>query len=270
MKFFVDEKAKQINVMDERWYQLQFDSEQWGDIQERIALLPINWIDTKSYQVDLPSVTTYLEAFPKGMGFTKWLMDTKDPFAVRDEAGQKGSYFHNLPEQTLRGNKVYYEDGHIEEWEKYLLWARWWKELCAEHEVEIFPELIEVMVSDLELGTAGTIDLIPKIDGIYHVLDWKSGKFVGDTAEIQVTIYDKMAKKTFNIETGNPRIVQIGQQLNKKGIRVKEVKDLEANIEDFKHTQAVWKRNNKYAKPKYKSYPTELDLETILKEEVIK
>lgn len=260
-KFTVDEKIKQINFFDERFYSI-------GD-------------------KDLFSVTGWLEVFPKGVQFNKWLMNTKDPEAVRDEAAQLGSDIHRLIELTLLGGTVKWIEGQmkLEVWERYLCWCNFWKDLQENpnkvldikkkiKQVETVEKFTEFIVYDLEIETAGTVDKLIKLiyddNSIQFVLlDWKSGNNIYDTSYIQSAVYMKIVSKQYNLENLLGYIIQVNQFVNKKGYRVYEVENSEEEFEVFLAVQKVYRRANGKPKPKYKSYPIEVNLEYIKNSETI-
>ncbi|MBU2249512.1 MAG: PD-(D/E)XK nuclease family protein [Gammaproteobacteria bacterium] len=247
----LNETAKRIDVFDERWYQITLEDKT---------------------TVDLPSVTTYLEAYPKGYGYEYWLMNTKDPYKVRDEAGQLGTNVHKMIERTLRGETVSYVEGQLQEWERFLSWCVWWKKYTAENKVEFETNGVECVVWSTDIQTAGTVDLLAKVNDLYRVHDWKTGNSVEDTAFIQVSVYDFLVRSSIEAETKPPIIVQINPKLNKKGVRTYEVdaEDLDGYVDDFQHTKSNWLRTNKNPKPKYRSYPSEISLDFIRDNEIIK
>lgn len=248
--FNVDVKANRINRFDQQWYQI---------------VLP-------EKTVDLPSVTTYLDVFPKGLGYKLWLQNVGDKAdSIRNEAGQLGSHVHKLIEMTLRGELVSFEnlDGTrnctLEEWERYMSWCLWYQD--AVKTLDLMPLYIEQIVHNVELEMAGTVDLIAQTKQGVQIFDWKSGSFVGDTAEIQVSTYIILASKMGvfgNIVGGN--IVQLHPSLNKKGFRASAVENIDVNFKSMLNCQQIWKRVNKNAKPKYRSYPNEISLEFLNKE----
>ncbi len=62
--------------------------------------------DTRTGQM-VPSVTTLLEAWPKGAQYYEWLKKNgENADAIRDEAGRRGSVVHNLTESLDLGNEV--------------------------------------------------------------------------------------------------------------------------------------------------------------------
>lgn len=246
-RFNVDVKANRINKFDQQWYQ----------------------ISTPEGIVDIPSVTTYLDVFPKGLGFKLWLQKVGDNAdSIRDEAGQLGSVVHKLIENTLRGETVEFEhDGgsrtcSLVAWERYLAWCKWYQKARAEE--ELVPLFTEQIVFDAELKFAGTVDLICQTKNGIRIKDWKTGSFVGDTAEIQLSTYLTIGNKmqVFG-EIVGADIVQLNPSLNKSGFRQTEVEDIEANWSTMLNCQQIWNRVNKNAKPKYRYYPNSVSLEIL-------
>ena len=77
-------KLKRIEVLDERFYTL----------------------DNETYY---PSVTTVLEAYPKGYAFQEWLKRNGDKAdEILYEAGTQGSNVHNAIESFLKGNEIFF------------------------------------------------------------------------------------------------------------------------------------------------------------------
>ena len=252
-KYNVNEEAKQINLFDQRFYTINNN--------------------------DIFNVTGWLEAFPKGNGFRHWLMNTKDPDAVRDEAAQIGSAVHQLIDLTLKGNKVkWFDVNNIEIWEKYLSWCNFWSDLQTDpckllglkniKDIEMLPELTEFIIWDEEINAAGTVDKMIKInfeDGssVYTILDWKSGNNVYDTAYIQAATYASIIKKNRKLDDIKGYVIQINPLLNKKGYKVYPVENIEEEFGIFLSVQKLYIRAFGLPKPKYRTYPTEVELKTI-------
>ncbi len=251
-KYFVDDEIKQINLFDERFY----------------------LIDNK----DVFNVTGWLEAFPKGMGFKKWLINTKDPDAIRDEAAQRGTDIHTLIERTLTNETVRWsETEKIDVWECFLGWCNFWKELMDDPDktlkmkniktIETVEKFTEFITYDLDLGYAGTVDKMIKIifkdDTFkYAILDWKSGANIYATAYIQISAYAHSVKKQYDIEMPLGFVVDVNPTLNKKGYRIHEV-DVEGEFEFFLASQKNYIRAFGQPKPKYRSYPTEININSL-------
>ncbi len=269
-KYSVDETTKQINLFSERFYEIELPD------------------GTKR---DIFNVTGWLEAFPKGYQFKQWLMNTKDPDAVRDEAAQIGSYVHSLIERTLLGDTVKWEEGitKLEVWERYLGWCTFWKDLQENpkkvldmkigkkeiQSVETVEKFTEFVTYDLDYEYAGTVDKMIKIiftDGTYQflILDWKSGNNIYDTSYIQVAAYVKSVSKQYHIPNLGGYIIQVNPTLNKKGYRVYEVENVDEEFGIFRATQQLYRRAFGDPKPKYKIYPTEVNLDYIKNNQIIK
>ena len=253
-QYFIKEEVNRIDLLDERWYEIHNGDEVFH----------------------FPGVTTYLEAFPKGYGFRNWLKATGfNSEIIFERAGAFGSQFHSLIERTLHGDKVKFveHETDIRLWERFLIWCEFWKELNAKCKVEFDPAMIEFTAYDIETKSAGTVDFLATVDGKNIVMDWKSGNWVEDEAEMQISEYARMTQKLFNIEINEARICHFpDKKPNKKGYKIKVIdKDaIKVNCEDFRHVQAVWRRANPNAKPKYLQYPTEIDLKFIQENEIIK
>uniref|UniRef100_A0A6H2A4S5 Putative PD-(D/E)XK nuclease superfamily protein n=1 Tax=viral metagenome TaxID=1070528 RepID=A0A6H2A4S5_9ZZZZ len=267
IKYELDKNVKQINMFDERWYRIK--------------------------DIDLPSVTTYLEVYPKGYQFNKWLMETKDPYQVRDEAAQLGSAVHGLIEKTLKGETIeYYEEMDIKIWERYLYWCNFWKALFENPtktltttkikqseiiEIVTKEDFTEYITYDLEEKTAGTVDKLIRInyaDGNtkYAIIDWKTGKNLYESAKLQVAAYAKMTEKQYKVPIDFAIIVQLNESLNKGGYRVaiSTIEDINNDYLDFLNVKQIWLREHKNEKPKYRTYPTTINLDYIKNNEIIK
>lgn len=252
-KFSVDVKANRINRFDQQWYQ----------------------VNTEIGTADLKSVTTVLQkVHPMDAGLIEWFKKAgRDANLIRDEAGQMGSHIHKLIEMTLRGDPVTFqnEDGTrnctIEEFEKYALWCRWYREASKGKE-QMRVLFVEQIVYNLEEEIAGTIDLICDTNKGRRIKDWKTGS-IGH-GEIQISKYVDMANKMglFGEITGAD-IVQIDQSLNKKGYRITEVEEIEHNIETFNLDLQLFARVYPNFRPKYKTYPNTITLEMLDSDELL-
>ena len=86
---FHNEETGTVEILDNRFY--------WNE-------------KTQEYY---PSVTTILDAYPKGFGYTNWLKQVgyNADIIVR-KAGEEGSLVHNLIETYLAGQELtWYEEG---------------------------------------------------------------------------------------------------------------------------------------------------------------
>lgn len=226
---------ERIDFYDERWYRRKI-----GD-----CILPKQGMIIEGYKY-LPSVTTYLESYPKGYGYEEWLKNTKEPEKVRDIAGEKGTLVHQNIESLLKVGWVEYDPfAPLEVWEKTNYFWDWYRESG----IKAKPHNVEIMLFDERIETAGTVDLICSFNGEKTVFDWKTGGLYA-SSEIQVATYAKLigADKAF--------ILQLDKKLNKKGWRMTEITDIEEKFELFLATQKIWRNEHKNAKPKLTYLPT--------------
>lgn len=239
---------------------------------ERIDLFDEHWYPSKDG--DVPSVTTYLEVAPKGKAFEMYLKTVKNPEEVRDEAAQLGSATHNLIERTLKDETVLFEDliglNRIEIWTKYIAWCLWFKQFVTKNKVEWEPEDVELILIDHDLGYGGTVDWVPRVNGMRRVIDWKTGRNIWDTAYIQLAAYVKAYRKHTN-EPVHPDglIVQLGSELNKNGYREYPVEHVEEDFEFFLMYQKIWHRQYPNRKPLYKTLPKSMNLDHLYNYKIV-
>lgn len=242
-KFKVDTKAKLISYFNEHWYEL----------------------NGKAY----PSVTMILNSIAKGYGYDEWLKSVghEANYIVR-EAQERGSKVHNAIESLILGNSLtaaddpQFESFTWAEWEMLNQWKVWYETLKVE------PILIEQIVHSDELGVAGTVDIVCKINDKVYLLDWKTGGAY-DSHHLQVAAYKYMAERMEELnglKIDGCGIVYIGstvrtfKDLNAPGIKV-ELVDFESSLNVYKNAVEVWKFKNPNAKPKNHIYPMELKIE---------
>ena len=138
----------------------------------------LTFLDTRFYMKDgefFPSVTTYLEAYPKSAQFYEWLKQQGERAdEVRDEAGRRGSVVHKMTEDYDNGLEVCILDDRgeigykISEWnmfEKYV-------EFRKKHETLIIHNELNLVSGTLKMG--GTIDRIMQVNGQLLLLDIKT------------------------------------------------------------------------------------------------
>lgn len=154
----------------------------------------IQFLDSRFYQaadgVYVPSVTTILEAYPKGAAFFEWLKKNgQDADDIRDEAGRRGSVVHKLTEDFDYGVEcsLMYDDGSP----KYKLgeWAMFerYVDFRRRHPAQI--HTIELNMVSADLRYAGTLDRVMTIDGTTYLLDIKTSGAVHDHYWLQQAAY---------------------------------------------------------------------------------
>lgn len=164
----------------------------------------IQFLDSRFYQVSpgkyVPSVTTILEAYPKGAQYYEWLKKHgQDADEIRDEAGRRGSVVHGLTELFDAGVEIALmtEEGSpkykLNEWamfERYVDFRK--RHPAAIHAVELN------MVSGA-LGYAGTLDRVLTIDGTTYLMDIKTSGAIYDSYWMQQAAYLELLIQTGHI-----------------------------------------------------------------------
>ena len=163
--FLVDEEANRIQFLDSRFYQCADGSM-------------------------VPSVTTILEAWPKGHQYEQWLKKHgEDADDIRDEAGRRGSTVHNLTETLDYGGTVSMMDADGNPKYKMLEWAM--LERYVDFRKTHAPDIrhIELNLASSWLGYAGTLDRLMVIDGDLWLVDIKTSAAVHDNYHLQTAAY---------------------------------------------------------------------------------
>lgn len=231
----------------------------------------ITFLDTRFYLTDtgnyVPSVTTILDCYPKPAAFYDWLKKVgEDADTIRDEAGNRGSVVHKLTERYDAGEEVNLidESGNINfklvEWsmfERYVEFRR-----RFEFEV-IFSELN--LISD-ELGFAGTLDRVIKIDDRLLIIDIKTSNSLYDHYWLQMAAYEKLlAEVQPDLKIDGYAILWLNALTRTEGkngaIQGKGYQLIERKPEDkekdwslFQATHQLWNAERGNMKPKEQSY----------------
>ena len=247
MKIFNDNEARQINILDERFYQSQ-----------------------KNPEIYYPSVTTILDAYYKGYGFHDWLKQVGyNADTIVEKAAEQGSNVHNMIDLYIKGFKVSWVDDemkqnyNLNEWEMFIKFIEFWETYNPDVLVSEF-----TMVSD-ELKFGGTVDFIGTINGERWLIDFKTSNYIHKTHELQLAAYAVMWNE-LNPEhpierTGILWLNALTRGADKSGKKIQgkgwQIKEFERPIEDafklFQHTQAIWNEENPNYKPKNLKYKME-------------
>lgn len=246
MKVLHDEPNHQINYLDERFY-------------------------TLDGQTFYPSVTTVLEAYPKGFGYIQWLKDLgSNAEEVVSRAAEVGSHVHDAIDRYLSGSKITWTDesgnAHytLEEWMMILRFVDFW--------TTIKPELIaheeQVVSETMKIG--GTIDLVCKIGDKIFLIDYKTTNAIYQTHYLQVSAYAMMWNEAHpEAMIDGVGIMHLkartrganGKNIQGEGWQVKESeKSYEEDYSLFEHVRAIWDKENPNYKPKNMIYPDFVEL----------
>ena len=227
----------------------------------------LTFLDSRFYSTEdggfVPSVTTILEAYPKGAAYFNWLKENgKDADEIRDEAGRRGSVVHKLTELYDAGEEVHLvnQNGSIDY--KLNEWAMFERYVEFRSRFQFVTDSIELNIISKELGYAGTIDRVITMDGEKILLDIKTSNAIYPSYWLQLAAYrtllfnrgyriDKVAILWLNAKTrteGKKGDIQgIGWQMITK-------EDTSKDLELFNATYQLWTVENATSKPKQLTY----------------
>ena len=217
----------------------------------------------------VPSVTTILNAYPKGPEYYQWLKKVgSDADEIRDAAGERGSTVHALTERYDEGEEVSLLNDNggfryrMDEWsmfEKYTTFIN----KC--HPVMLLSEQTFVHTG---LGFAGTIDRIMQIGSSNFLVDIKTSSSIWESYWLQLAAYKRlyetcMGKSAIRIDgvavlwlNSKTRSEGKAGQIQGEGwqlaIRDKKLEHLDWEL--FCHTHVLWNSQNKDVKPKNLTY----------------
>lgn len=232
------------------------------------SLNRITLLDARFYFADsgvpIPSVTTLLEAYPKGAQYYKWLKDNGDSADdLMIEAGRRGSNIHDMTERYDKGEKVelFDESGKMmsmHEWAQFERYVNFSERFNPVH------ELVEQNVVSESLGWAGTIDR-PRtiINGVSYLIDIKTGPTIYDYYWLQLAAYREMMKKEMKLEVDEVAILHLNAKIRTEN--PKEIQGIgwklytapqehEYYMELFQSTRKLWHALNKNVVPKQMTY----------------
>lgn len=242
-----------IDKFDERWYVLT-KGEQTKNVINVSAILE--------------------EQTPTPYGYYEWLKNNGHNAEYLLSVSQfLGSSVHAVIEKTLQGFPIDFHElapqwGGMATtiWERYMRWCAWFNEFYASGDVHLENHWIEEILGSWEHEFAGTADYIVRVGDSYQIYDWKTGKYINEKAEFQISTYAVLAEQKYGIKIESANIVHIpAEKPNKKGYRVKTIsrEEIQTNYEIFLKLKSVYDIFHSGDKPKYLSYPTQVTLEEI-------
>jgi hypothetical protein len=231
----------------------------------------ITFLDGRFYYTEngtpVPSVTTVLNAYPKGAAFYEWLKKNgEDSDAIRDEAGRRGSKVHLMTEQYDKGEEVslFGESGELSI--SMLEWAMF--ERYVEFRNRFSPEIIDIethIISE-ELCIAGTRDRVILLNGKRILLDIKTGNYIGKEAWLQLSAYQAIDRANGHPPYDGIAILHLAAKTKTEGrkdaIQGKgwqllveyDQKVIDQYYTVFMHTHKLWLSENKDLMPRQASY----------------
>lgn len=257
-KIFHNREYKRIDCLDSRFY-------------------------TKNNENYYPSVTTVLEAYPKGHFFYNWLKENGDNAdTILSDAGREGSNVHNAIDAFNSGKPIYWQNPITGTYEYSFLE---WQMICRYIDFfKVFkPEIIasEVTLVSDHYQIGGTTDLVVMLNGVRWLIDLKTSNNLYETYDLQTACYAKMWNEAYPdkpIEkTGILWLKAHTRGYDKTNKRIQgekwqlvECGDIESNFFVFQNLHVVWRHKNPNPKPKIFTLPDAFSIESILQETEIK
>jgi hypothetical protein len=228
----------------------------------------IELLDNRFYEFNgqlYPSVTTILDAYPKGPAFFEWLkMAGEKADEIRDQFGKRGSVVHNLTEQYDNGFPVTLmsDNGPLY---SSLEWAMF--ERYIDFSNRFAPDIlgVELNYASEVLKFGGTLDRVIKLNGKLVLIDIKTSNYLHNHFWLQMAAYVKL----FEEKNPGQKIDQIailwlnaktrteGKKDDIQGIgwQLKfSEKSIEEHYELFQATHKLWSIEFGSLKPKNQIY----------------
>ena len=228
----------------------------------------LTFLDSRFYQTQdggfVPSVTTILEAYPKGAAYFNWLKENgKDADEIRDEAGRRGSVVHKLTELYDAGEEVCLvnNNGLIEY--KLNEWAMFERYVEFRSRFQFVTDCIELNIISKDLGYAGTIDRVITMDGEKILLDIKTSNAIYPSYWLQLAAYRSLLMNTVGKKVDKVAILWLnaktrteGKKGDIQGIGWQMItkNDTTNDIDLFNATHQLWMAENATSKPKQLTY----------------
>lgn len=227
----------------------------------------LTFLDSRFYQTEegefVPSVTTYLEAYPKSSQFYEWLKTVgKDADEIRDEAGRKGSNVHLLTEKYDKCEVVNLIDEHgfiayrLSEWSMFERYV----EFRKAYQFEIDFNELNLVSASLKIG--GTIDRVIRVDNKQLLIDIKTSNSIHPHYWLQLAAYKKLYEVKMDKKIDGVGILWLNSKTRTSGRNGQIqgrgwqlcVEEDEYMIENywrrFQACQQLWLAKNESHKPK--------------------
>lgn len=226
------------------------------------------FLDSRFYELNgnfIPSVTTILDAYPKGAAYYQWLKQNgENSDEIRDDAGRRGSVVHQLTEEYDSGHEVslYDDNGNVNY--RLIEWAMFerYVEFCRRFPFDI--HYSEQNFVSPELGFAGTVDRVINLNGETLLVDIKTSNAIYPSYWLQLAAYEQLLTEAIghNPLNGvailwlNAKTRTEGKKGDIQGIGWQLVKrtDTAKDWELFKATHKLWLAENGDMKPKQTTY----------------
>lgn len=230
-----------------------------------------------------PSVTTILDAYPKGAAFYEWLKKNgEDADEIRDDAGRRGSKLHDMTEKYDKGELVTLFDEKGEVTCKMGEWAMMNKYVEFRtkfpHDViDIEQNLVSGPIADGGLGCGGTRDRIIQftegpLAGKKLMTDIKTGNYLAPYFWLQLVTYGKLEQEEtgqqfdgFGILHLNAKTRSEGKKGSMQGpgwqfLYITDPAEINTYWKRFKAVQMLWLAENETLQPKNTVFAIKLQM----------
>ena len=237
-----DLKANQITFLDQRFY-----------------------FDHPSGQF-IPSVTTILEAYPKGPEYFAWLKKVgEDADTIRNAAGERGSNVHNLTEMYDLGYEVSLLDNDGRQQYTMLEWAMFERYVEFRQRFPLEVVATEMTLCSPSLGYAGTLDRVIKLDGETLLIDIKTSNTIYPSYWCQLAAYRSLLDNLTDIQVSGAAILWLNAKTRTEGKKGqiqgqgwqlvrRSNEELDKDITLFDCTRQLWLVQNEDATPRNTTY----------------
>lgn len=235
-----DAEYKQINILDQRFY--------------------------KRNDEYYPSVTSILNAFPKGKYFEEWLKTSGfNADAIVRKAAEEGTQVHQAIENLLKGEEVKWieDNGYVnyslDIWKMILKFQEFWsihKPTLIESEIHLFSDQHKI---------AGTCDLVLEMNGEKWILDIKTSNSLHTTYDLQTSAYVTCWNELFEEPVQRRGVLWLkastrgedksGKKIQGKGWQIVEYGDYEKSFQMFLKVYDIFKLEFSDMKPYSETYP---------------
>jgi hypothetical protein len=239
-----------------------------SNVMVDVSLNRITFLDARFYQTEdggfVPSVTTILDAYPKGPEYYAWLKKVgEDSDTIRDEAGRRGSVVHNLTERYDNGEEVCMmnDEGYISY--KIAEWAAFSRYVEFRERFDFNVVHSELNIASEKLGFAGTLDRVINIDGKLLLVDIKTANSIYPSYWLQLAAYEKLLAEETGMAVDGVAILWLnaktrteGKKGDMQGIGYQFLTnyDTKKDWDLFGATHKLWLAQNEALAPKQTTY----------------
>lgn len=168
----------------------------------------------------IPSVTTILDAYPKGAAFYEWLKrNGSEADEIMDTAGRRGSWVHDVTERYDKGEKIELIDENMNLQMGMSHWAMFTRYVDFTTRFSPKHEIIEQNIISSRLNAAGTIDRVTFFEhlGKRYLIDIKTSPQIYNHFWIQGAAYAAMLELEMGIKVDGIAILHLNAKIRTEG-----------------------------------------------------